>query len=116
MTDRELTQLQETGSVMLRTPIALARLLAGLDTLGIDFAEVRLHGHTRQIRVEVEPPSGVRELRGGRPRPGRCPDRRDSYDPEWQRVDDPAERAAKLRAAMVERSIRTGIAGGGHYG
>lgn len=60
MSDRELTELQGTGKVVLSSPmfdgIWLTTVLNGLDTLGIAVADVRLYATAYdRICVAVKP-------------------------------------------------------------
>jgi hypothetical protein len=62
MNDRELTQLQETGSVTLSTPVNLGMVLGGLDSLGIEAGLVRVHTDHRlgrQITLTLIEAAGV---------------------------------------------------------
>lgn len=56
MTDRELTQLQETGRLTLANGVNLASILSGLDTLGADPGWVYISSFPGGIIIEVDEP------------------------------------------------------------
>lgn len=51
MSDRELTQLQETGAVTLWGPARLCTMVEGIATLGIDLNCVHLSARSGGIQV-----------------------------------------------------------------
>lgn len=53
MSDRELTQLQETGCVRIWGPVRLSVVLEGLNTLGIDLSKILLSTRSGGLQVTV---------------------------------------------------------------
>lgn len=57
MTDRELTQLQETGYITLlrsdEAPVTLAELIEDCDTLGIDPSSIRIGDRMHSVVLRV---------------------------------------------------------------
>jgi uncharacterized protein (AIM24 family) len=53
MTDQELTQLQETGSVQFSQQVNLGYIVEGLDTLGVDPNHVIIWADDLGIEIEV---------------------------------------------------------------
>lgn len=53
LSDRELTQLQETGTVKTFGGVTLASLMAACDTLGIGPGDVEVLGNGKTLGIEL---------------------------------------------------------------